>query len=92
MLDVLVRGLFGGADFFDGLGEVKGFVGEEFVDAAEGFDVVLLKAAALEADVVDAAQDGGVAIGDEEGRDVLHDLGAAADDRVRADPFIWPGA
>ena len=44
------------------------------------------EAAALEADEIEAAELGGVAVGDDEGGHVLDDLGAAPDHAVGADP------
>lgn len=68
-----------------GLLDVEIGAAEEAVGFAEGADFLRGETAALEADLIDAANLGGVAIGDHEGRDVLHDLGAAAEDGVFAD-------
>ena len=67
-------------------GEVSFFFEEErFVGRLEGADGFGGKAATLEADEVEAAQGGRVAVGNHEGGDVLHDFCAATDDGVGAD-------
>lgn len=67
-------------------GEVAFFFEEEgFVSCFEGADGFLRESAALEADEVEAAEGGGVSVGDHEGGDVLDDFGAAADDGVGTD-------
>ena len=53
-----------------------------FFESADGFR---REAGAFQSDLVDAADFGGVAVGDEERGEVLHELGAAAGDGVAAD-------
>lgn len=70
----------------EGGGEVAVLFEEEFfVGGLEGFDVVLGKAATLETDQVEAAGVGGIAVDNHEGRHVLDNLGAAANNRMLAD-------
>ena len=82
-------GGLGGGVFGEGEdlgGEVAFFFEEEgLVGCFEGADGVGGEAAALEADEVESAQGGGVAVGDHERRDVLDDFAAAADDGVGTD-------
>lgn len=86
VLDLWGEGGAIGLERREGLGEVGFLVEEEFfVGGLEGADVVLREAAALEADEIESASGCGVAVDDHEGRDVLDDLGAAADDGVAAD-------
>lgn len=67
-------------------GEVAILPEEELlVGRFEGLDVVLGKAPALQADEVEPAGRGGVAVDDHERWNVLNHLGTAADDRVAAD-------
>ena len=53
-----------------------------FLEGADGFR---RKAGAFESDLVDSAHFGRIAVGDEKGRNVLHDLGASAGDGVASD-------
>lgn len=82
-------GVFGGGFGFEGgegFAEVAVFFEEEFfIGRFQSGEVLGGKAAALEADAVQAADGGGVAIGDDEGGDVLDDFGEAADHGVIAD-------
>jgi len=87
--EVLDFGGLGGGIFGEGEdlgGEVAFFFEEEgLVGGLEGADGLGGEAAALEADEVESAQGGGVAVGDHEGGDVLDDFAAAADDGVGTD-------
>ena len=70
----------------EGAGEVV-FLFEEdlLVKGFEGSEVVFGEAPALQSDLVDAADAGGVAIDNGEGRDVLDNFRDAAGDAVGAD-------
>ena len=74
-------GGFVGLEGCDLRGEIAVLPEEEgLVGLLEGADRLRGEAAALEADEVEAAEGGRVAVGDHEGRNVFRDLGEAADD------------
>ncbi len=71
---------------FEGAREVGFFFEEDlFVEGFEGAEILFAEAPALQTDLVNAADAGGVAIDNGEGRDVLDNLGDAAGDAVGAD-------
>ena len=73
-------GLFG---FIDGFFEVSFFFEEEtLVGAAEAGDVIGREATALEADLIDGSDAGGISVCDGERRNVLHHFGESTDDGV----------
>lgn len=73
------------ADGVAGLFDVEVRAAEEAVGLTEEADIGGGKAMTLQADLVDAAEFGGVAVCDHEGDDVLNDLGATAKDGVAPD-------
>lgn len=71
---------------FQGFGEVDVLFEEElFVCGAECANVLIGEASALQSDLVNAADGGGIAIHDGEGRDVLHDFGDPPGDGMGSD-------
>lgn len=73
------------ADRGDGLLRVEIRAVDELVGFAQGADDFRVEASAFHADLVDAADFGGIAVCDHEWRHVLHELRAAAGDGVPAD-------
>ena len=68
-----------GFELGEGVGDGEALAEEDLVGLAHGGLGLLGDAVAFHPDFVDGAGLGRVAVGDHEGRDVLHDLGAAAD-------------
>ncbi len=71
-----------GSNFFAGLFHIEIRAVEQAVGFAECAGVLGDKSTALEADLIDATDLGGVAISNHVGRDVLNDFCAASDDRM----------
>ena len=71
-----------GSDFFAGLFDVKIRAVEQAVGLTECASVLSYEATALESDLIDSTDFGGVAIRNHVGRDVLNNFRAASDDRV----------
>lgn len=83
--DVGVGAVWGGGEGFDGFRGGGAAHEEGLVGFFEGAGIFFGEAAALEADEVDAAGGGWVAVDDGEGGDVLDDFGATSGDGVAAD-------
>lgn len=87
MLDVRIRCGGGGFQRADTVRQADVlFEKQAFVSGFEIADVIFGKSAALQADQIQAAGAGGVAIDDHEWRYVLNDFGKSADDRMFPDP------
>ena len=71
-----------GGDFFAGLFHVEIRAVEQAVGLTECASVLGYEATALESDLIDSTDLGGVAIRNHVGRDVLNDFRAAPDDRM----------
>ena len=71
-----------GSDSFAGLFDVEIRAVEQAVGLTELASVLGYEATALESDLIDSTDFGGVAIRNHVGRDVLNDFRAASDDRV----------
>ena len=71
-----------GGDFFAGLFDVEIRAVEETVGLTECASVLGYEATALESDLIDSTDLGGVAIRNHVGRDILNNFRAASDDRV----------
>lgn len=71
-----------GSDFFAGLFDVEIRAVEETVGLTECASVLGYEATALESDLIDSTDLGGVAIRNHVGRDILNNFRAASDDRV----------
>ena len=69
-------------DFFAGLFDVEIRAVEQAVGLTECASVLGYEATALESDLIDSTDFGGVAIRNHVGRDVLNDFRATSDDRV----------
>ena len=70
------------SDFFAGLFDVEVRAVEQAVGLTECASILGYEAAALESDLIDSTDLGGVAISNHVGRDVLNDFCAASDDRM----------
>ena len=71
-----------GSDFFAGLFYVEIRAVEQAVGLTECASVLGYEATALESDLIDSTDFGGVAIRNHVGRDILNNFRAASDDRV----------
>jgi len=71
-----------GGDFFAGLFDVEIRAVEETVGLTECASVLGYEATALESDLIDSTDLGGVTIRNHVGRDVLNNFRAASDDRM----------
>jgi hypothetical protein len=71
-----------GSDFFAGLFHIEIRAVEQAVGLTECASVLSYEATALESDLIDSTDLGGVAIRNHVGRDVLNDFCAASDDRM----------
>ena len=69
-------------DFFAGLFHIEIRAVEQAVGLAERASVLGYEATALESDLIDSTDLGGVAIRNHVGRDILNNFRAASDDRV----------
>jgi hypothetical protein len=70
------------SDFFAGLFDVEIRAVEETVGLTECASVLGYEATALESDLIDSTDFGGVAIRNHVGRDILNNFRATSDDRV----------
>lgn len=71
-----------GGDFFAGLFDVEIRAVEQSIGLTECASVLGYEATALESDLIDSTDFGGVAIRNHVGRDILNNFRAASDDRV----------
>ena len=71
-----------GSDFFAGLFHIQIRAVEQAVGLTECASVLSYEATALESDLIDSTDFGGVAIRNHVGRDILNNFRAASDDRV----------
>jgi hypothetical protein len=72
-------------ELFQGLCGVLVTAVDDFISLAQFTDGFGGESPAFQSDHVDPAHFGGIPVGDEEGRDILHDLGATSDDRMIPD-------